>query len=30
MGNYASTAAMLCVMDMQIDDGPDVCLLPLD
>ncbi len=30
MGNYASTAAMLCVMDMQLDDGPDVCLLPVD
>ena len=30
MGNYASTAAMLCVMDMQLDDGPDVCVLPVD
>ncbi len=30
MGNYASTAALLCVMDMQLDDGPDVCILPLD
>ena len=30
MGNYASTAALLCVMDMQLDDGPDVCILPVD
>lgn len=29
MGNYASTAAMLCVMDMQLDDGPDVKILPV-
>ncbi len=30
MGNYAATAAMLCVMDMQLDDGPDVKILPID
>ena len=29
MGNYASTAALLCVVDMQLDDGPDVKILPL-
>ena len=29
MGNYASTAAMLCVVDMQLDDGPDVKILPV-
>ena len=29
MGNYAATAAMLCVMDMQLDDGPDVKVLPV-
>jgi len=29
MGNYAATAAMLCVMDMQLDDGPDVKILPV-
>lgn len=30
MGNYAATAAMLCVMDMQLDDGPDVKILPVE
>ncbi len=29
MGNYASTAALLCVFDMQLDDGPDVKRLPV-
>ena len=29
MGNYASTAAMLCVVDMQLDEGPDVKILPV-
>ncbi len=29
MGNYASTAALLCVFDMQLDDGPDVARLPV-
>jgi 4-carboxymuconolactone decarboxylase len=29
MGNYASTAALLTVFDMQLDDGPDVCRLPV-
>ena len=29
MGNYASTAAMLCVVDMQLDDGTDVKILPV-
>ena len=28
MGNYASTAALLTVFDMQLDDGPDVAQLP--
>ena len=30
MGNYAGTAALLCVFDMQLDDGPDVAQLPVD
>ena len=29
MGNYASTAMLLTVFDMQLDDGPDVAQLPV-
>ncbi len=29
MGNYASTAALLTVFDMQLDDGPHVAQLPV-
>ncbi len=29
MGNYAGTAMLLCVFDMQLDDGPDVAQLPV-
>ncbi len=29
MGNYASTAMLLTVFDMQLDDGPDVARLPV-
>ena len=29
MGNYAGTAALLTVFDMQLDDGPEVCKLPV-
>jgi len=29
MGNYAATAMLLTVFDMQLDDGPDVARLPV-
>lgn len=29
MGNYTATAGLLCVFDMQLDDGPDVAQLPV-
>ena len=29
MGNYTATAALLCVFDMQLDDGPHVAQLPV-